>query len=69
LSPPLSFGPPWRKLVERAGSVVNLAAKLGVSKSTLHHWISGRVRPGHITRAHVDRYAENEKLPRPFGGK
>ncbi len=65
---PSTIGAPWCALVEDAGSVTALAKALGVSRNTLHCWFNGR-RPNKLSRGSVDRYAAEQKLPRPFGGK
>jgi hypothetical protein len=69
MSPPLTLGPPWRALVECAGSATALAEKLGVSRNALYTWINGTKHPRKPTRSHVDAFAAANRLPRPFGGK
>jgi hypothetical protein len=65
---PTTIGEPWLALVNKAGSVTELAEALGISRNTLHRWFNGH-RPSKLTRAAVDSFAMKRKVSPPFGGK
>lgn len=47
----------WRSLVDAAGGVDALAARLNASRRTVHHWCAGTRSPSRIAVAAIERAA------------